>query len=289
VLIADSQVHIWAASTPERPWPKRPAVPHKPVPYSADELIKDMDEAGVDRVVIVPPSWEGDYNDLALAAAKKHPTRFAVMGRFDPEQPDARSLLGRWREQPGMLGMRFHFGRPEYEGPLTQERLGWFWAEVEKLGLPLMVLINPRRAHLIDRIAERHPQLKLIMDHLGVHLGKKDDDAFCDLDNVLALARRPNIAVKVSCLPACTSDSYPFRALHPIIRRVYDTFGPRRMFWGTDLSRLPCSYRQAITMFTEEIPWLSDDDKEWIMGRGLCEWIGWPLPHAPDVIARPAR
>ena len=87
MLIADSQVHIWAASTPERPWPKRPAIPHKPAPYSAGELIKDMDEAGVDRVVIVPPSWEGDYNDLALAAAKKHPTRFAVMGRFDPEQP----------------------------------------------------------------------------------------------------------------------------------------------------------------------------------------------------------
>ncbi len=31
-------------------------------------------------------------------------------------------------------------------------------------------------------------------------------------------------------------------------------------------------------MFTEEIPWLTDDDKEWIMGRGLCEWVGWALP-----------
>ena len=50
------------------------------------------------------------------------------------------------------------------------------------------------------------------------------------------------------------------------------------MFWGTDLSRLDCTYRQSITMFTEEMPWLSDDDKEWIMGRGVCEWIGWPMP-----------
>ena len=31
-------------------------------------------------------------------------------------------------------------------------------------------------------------------------------------------------------------------------------------------------------MFTEEMPWLSADDQEWIMGRGVCEWIGWKMP-----------
>jgi hypothetical protein len=31
-------------------------------------------------------------------------------------------------------------------------------------------------------------------------------------------------------------------------------------------------------MFIDEIPWLSASDKEWIMGRGVCEWIGWPMP-----------
>lgn len=74
---------------------------------------------------------------------------------------------------------------------------------------------------------------------------------------------------------------YPYRALHPYLRRVYDAFGPKRMFWGTDLARLPCTYRQAVTMFTEEIPWLTRVDKEWIMGRALCEWLGWKMPaHA---------
>ena len=47
------------------------------------------------------------------------------------------------------------------------------------------------------------------------------------------------------------------------------------MFWGTDLSRSPYSYKQNITMFTEEIPWLSADDKNSIMGQGICDWIGW--------------
>jgi L-fuconolactonase len=82
MLIVDAQVHIWAANTPERPWPAR-AEPHR-APLGKDELLAEMDKAGVDRVVIVPPSWEGDGNDLAIEAARSHPGRFAVMGRFDP-------------------------------------------------------------------------------------------------------------------------------------------------------------------------------------------------------------
>ncbi len=57
-----------------------------------------------------------------------------------------------------------------------------------------------------------------------------------------------------------------------------DAFGPRRTFGGTDWTRLTCSWRQAITLFTEELPWLTAEDKEWIMGRAICEWLGWPMP-----------
>jgi hypothetical protein len=48
------------------------------------------------------------------------------------------------------------------------------------------------------------------------------------------------------------------------------------MFWGTDWTRLPCSYRQAVTMFTEELPWLEGADLEGVMGRGVSRWLGWP-------------
>ena len=65
-----------------------------------------------------------------------------------------------------------------------------------------------------------------------------------------------------------------------IPRRVWRHVRPQRMFCRYDYSRLPCSYGQAVTMFTEEMPWLSAADKEWVMGRGLCEWIGWKLPRA---------
>ena len=273
MFIVDSQVHIWAASTPERPWPVRdpPQVPHRPVPFSKDDLLREMDAAGVHRAVIVPPDWEGGRNDVGLEAARLHPDRFAVMGALDIGAPGARGQIATWRLQPGMLGLRLTF---KIQGNSKDD---WLWAEAEAAGVPIM-MVSGKQLHLVDRAAERHPGLKLVIDHLAVLGGKKDDEAFADLDALLALAKRPNVAVKASALPRISTDSYPYRRLHPHIRRVYDAFGPKRMFWGSDRTKLPCPYRQAITMFTEEIPWLTAEDKEWIMGRGLCEWLGWKLP-----------
>jgi len=273
MLIVDAQVHIWAANTPERPWPARHQ-PHKPEPITKDDLLGEMERAGVDRAVLVPPSWEGERNDIVLAAAQAHPDRFAVMGRFDPEAPESRGLIATWLKQPGMLGLRFTFHRPLLRPLLTEGRIDWLWPQAEQAGVPIMLFALHADLHLVDRIAERHPGLKLTIDHLGLTKGK-DEEAFREFDKLLVLARRPNIAVKVSCLPLYTADAYPFRSLHPYLRRVYDAFGPRRMFWGSDLSRLPCPLRQGVTMFTEEMPWLAAEDLEWIMGRGVCEWIGW--------------
>jgi len=274
--IVDAQVHIWAASTPERPWPARHQ-PHRDVPLSAEALLLEMDAAGVARAVLVPPSWEGDRNDLALAAAKQYPDRFAVMGRLDTDASDGRKLLAQWREQPGMLGLRFTFRRAHLSAPLEEGRIDWVWEGAQAAGLPIMMSISHAQAPLIGRVAQRFPQLRLVIDHLGLSSELQDEAAFRDLGNVLALAKYPNVAAKASALPCYTSESYPYRWLHPHIRRVYDAFGPKRMFWGTDLSRLPCTYRQAVTLFTEELDWLSAQDQEWIMGRGLCEWLGWPL------------
>ena len=280
MMIVDSQVHIWAADTPERPWP--PIVdptqsrPHKPQPITTADMLREMDAAGVDRALIAPPVWEGVRNDLALAAARDSPERCAVMGRVDLNNPASRDLLPTWKQQPGMLGLRYALGRPLVRPLLIEGRIDWLWPAAEKAGLPLMLFPLASDLHLFDRIAEQHPNLKITIDHLALGRGK-DDVAFKEFDLLLPLAKRPNISVKVSCLPLYTTDAYPYKRLHPYVRRIYDAFGPKRMFWGSDLSRLECTYRESVTMFTEEMPWLSATDMEWIMGRGVCEWVGWKL------------
>ncbi len=276
MLIVDGQVHIWLPNTPQRPWlPPAPDLPppHRPEPFSCEQLLQEMDGAGVQRAVLVTPLWEGVRNDYVLESARAHPGRLGVMGRLDHTLPEWRARVPNWMREPGMLGLRMLF-RPAQRHQLEDGSVDWLWAEAEKANIPVMIFLPQDAMPLIDRVAARHPDLKLVIDHLGLLAGK-DAEAFRDLDRVLALAKRPNVAAKVSCLPHFTADPYPFRALQPYLRRVYDAFGPQRMFWGTDLSRSVCTYRQNIEMFTKEVPWLSEADKDWIMGRGLCEWIGW--------------
>ena len=162
----------------------------------------------------------------------------------------------------------------------TDGSLDWFWRACEEESLPIGLLAGGHIAEF-GRIAERHPGLKMHIDHLGRTgggAGGTDDTAFADLPQMLALARLPNVAVKLSGAPSYSSAPYPYRNIHPYIRQIFDAFGPQRSFWGTDITRMPCSYRQCVTMFTEEMPWLAGNDCDLVMGRAVCEWLGWNPP-----------
>ena len=277
MLIVDAQVHIWSADSPDRPWPPGRAVQvQKPYPVTKEMVLAAMDEAGVDRAVLIPPSWEGDYNDLVLEAAQRHPDRFAAMGRIAVEKPESRDLVPGWKSQPGMLGIRLTFHIAEHRKMLFDGTADWLWPIAERCGIPIMVYA-PTSVRKFEEIAARHSGLRLVIDHLALGVHARGNLAFVELADVCRLARFANVAVKASALPCHTMLPYPFRDLHPHIRRVYDAFGPKRMFWGTDWTRLPCPWREAVTLFTEELDWLTADDKEWIMGRGVCQWIGWKI------------
>ena len=83
------------------------------------------------------------------------------------------------------------------------------------------------------------------------------------------------MVVKTTSLPCYSTEPYPYPGLHPYIRQMYDAFGPARMFWGSDVTRLSSTYRQCVALVTEELDWLSDADKELIMGRAVCDWLDW--------------
>jgi predicted TIM-barrel fold metal-dependent hydrolase len=76
-----------------------------------------------------------------------------------------------------------------------------------------------------------------------------------------------------------TTEPPPYANLYPYIERLVRAFGAKRCFWGTDLSRMigayGMGYKDAIAHL-RGLPFLTEQDKEWILGRGLCEWLRWP-------------
>ena len=272
MMIVDAQVHVWTGG--------RASAHHRsgrPDPFTAADLRAEMRAAGVDRAVLVPPTWDPGGNAPSLAAARQSPDEFAVAGGVPLTGGDP-ALLARWREQPGMLGIRMTFNTPEKQAWLNDGTAAWLWSGAERADSPLMLLVPDALAPLAD-VATRHPGLRICIDHLAIPRGMKDAAACAHLPQLLALARLPNVSVKAGGMPAySTVDGWPWPSLHAPLRRVYDAFGPERIFWATDLSRMHCTYRECVTMFTEGIPWLSATDKRLIMGESVCRWLGWPLP-----------
>src|SRR5690242_20488139 len=101
--IIDAQVHIWSQTV----------VPtsglHRKVnQFTAEDVLKEMDEAGVDAALIHPPlGWDPNANVVAIEAVKKYPNRFAILGNFPLQNPENRKLIHGWRKQPGMMGLRW--------------------------------------------------------------------------------------------------------------------------------------------------------------------------------------
>jgi len=269
--IVDAQIHLWGSGLPSN-------LAHRQVTsFATAEALALMDEAGVDAAVIHPPSWDPGAADMALAAVRDHPGRFAVLGAFPLDGKEHRARVEGWRAQPGMLGLRFLFLSEPFRGWLADGTLEWLWDAAERAGVPIAVLATDSLVE-IGRIAARHPRLRLAIDHLGGRGGNttlKDDAAMAHMPELLELARCPNVAVKATGAPGYSSGPYPFRSMHPYLRQIYDAFGPERMFWGTDITKMPCSWRQCVTMFTEELPWLYGRDLELVMGEAVRRWWGW--------------
>jgi len=274
MLIVDSQIHLWENA--------RMSPQHRQIPtYNVDDALKEMAEAGVDAAVIHPPSTLGEApNVQAVEAVKAYPQKFCILGNFDLQAANKEDIVKNWRQRPGMLGFRFTFNQPHQQSWWSDGTVDWFWAACEREKLPVGLMAG---GHLSEfgRIAERHRGLKLHIDHHGRGGGGgsgKDDAAFANLGEMLALAKLPNVAVKLSGAPSYSSEPYPYRNIHKYIRQIYDAFGPQRCFWGTDITRMPCSYRQCVTMFTEELPWLQGRDKDLVMGQAIIDWLGWKRP-----------
>jgi predicted TIM-barrel fold metal-dependent hydrolase len=271
-MIVDAQIHIWKPQSPDRPWVRDE--PHLADPLTYERLLPLMDDAGVDAVVLVPPSWEGDRNDYSLEAAARYPQRFAVMGRLSIERPEAREELERFLV-PGMLGVRLTLHPVRHKTWLFDGTADWFWPAAERLNIPVMVH-GPTFLPELGAIAGRHPGLRLIVDHMGIWKDDVDDLFAAAAMRTVALAQHPNVYVKTSAAPTLSTQPYPYRNTFDPIRRIIDAFGPQRCFWGSDLTRIRCTYRESVTMFTEEMGFLDASDKDWIMGRSLATALGWP-------------
>ena len=285
-MIVDAQVHFWEADRPDRPY-NGISEPNLPNPFGPEQMLPLMDEAGVDRVVIVPPGFMDPHNDYALECAERYPDRFAVMGLLLPGAPGAAERLEGWLRQPGMLGVRTHVN--------ARQRARWgsdaaaepFWAACERHEVPVAVFVAGD-VEYVEGLLGRYPALRLVLDHLGlpqIDVGLRRED----LEPMRRLSRYPGVVVKLSTLPARSTQGYPFPEVHEAARAAYEAFGPERMLWATDhtqtLRRGRAAYAEELRLWSEALDFLTAEDRASILGAAACEHLGWPAGTPSTALA----
>ena len=93
MLIVDGQIHLWAKGTP--------SAHHRQEPYSMQQALAGMDEAGVDRAVIHPVMWDPDSNELAVEAVRPAPNSKGVGLSANGCRVEQYSKSLRWVLGPG--------------------------------------------------------------------------------------------------------------------------------------------------------------------------------------------
>ena len=154
----------------------------------------------------------------------------------------------------------------------------------------------PGQLELVEAVAAAHPELTVIVDHVGLFQPphhERGPEPFADLRSLLDLSRFPNVAVKVSGLPTLSQSPFPYPDLWLPLREIVTAFGHDRALWGSDISRVDGrigffrtagagvdypgrhNYAQAL-FYLKECPELSDEEKAWILGETASQLLRWP-------------
>src|SRR3954451_22998753 len=274
-VLLDAQIHVWKASTPARPWPADAIEPQRPEPLEVPEVREEMARAGVAGALLLGPTWEGSRNDYVLEAAAVDPARFGAICRWATADPGAVERLADWREIVGMRAIRMSMNRGDVAGTLRDAHDSGFFAAAERYGVPLSIYA-PGRYDLYRELAERHPGLRIAVDHAAVEPAVRPlPEAVAPLAD---LAGHPGIAVKASALSCFVDEPHPFPSITDAVYLLVDAFGADRVFFGSDLSRLPVPYAELTDVFVHHLPELDDTERALVGGRGLARWLDWREP-----------
>ena len=251
-----------------------------------------MDAVGVDAALVFARQ---EYVDSCV---NRYPDRFGGVVVFDHNAPDLEEQIVNFMAKPHMLAGRNLVGnaataelRPEYgEGKFDR-----YWEFAAKHNMPLFFSTHGW-SHVMEPVAQKYPNLTMIIDHLGVSqspVSPPRADKWDRLPGVLGLAKYPNVHVKFSGVPLMSeSGKFPYEDAWPFLHKIIEAFTPDRLLWGTDFTRMrwipetsaqlrpfkEWKYYSDCLNYLRDTNELSESDKEKMFSGTVRRILNWPKP-----------
>ena len=277
-VLIESHVHLFSGD-PAR-FPINP-LSYQPKPLPVEEYVKFAVAARIDHAVAVQPEpYQDDHRYLEYGFAHEpFPGFFKGTCLFDPIDP---RTPGRMRElirrNPGrIVALRIHELHPARTPPartgairdrdLKDPQMLATWRATHEMGLIMQIQSSPRFAVPIRELAEQVPGLPVLLDHLD-RPGQGTAEEYLQ---VLALAKLPQVSIKFDTTGVQNASKQPFPHLDakPLVKRVYEAFGPERIVWGelgANYGPNAAEFGRCIQLFDTMFDFVPESDKAKMRG-----------------------
>jgi predicted TIM-barrel fold metal-dependent hydrolase len=231
-----------------------------------------MDEAGVDRAVVVHPEPYGDdhrYTEHCLEVGGERLKATCLFFADRPGSLDRMTALARKHEEK-IVAARIHAYAPERLPPFGKPELRALWKRAAELGLAMQIHFEPRYAPGFEPLIKEFSGTTVVIDHMGRPFqGSPEEYAL-----VLGWATLPNTVMKLSALPP--RDQYPHRDVGPTVRELVKRFGPDRLIYGGGFDSKASgasyrSYRERVRSYLADLP---AEDQAKVLGGTAARVFG---------------
>jgi len=226
----------------------------------------------------VQTSWSTWDNGYIAESVKRFPDRFVGHGMVDPQDEQNNAETARhWIEDRGLVGFRFHPMYYKDEKVLTTEGNRALWEVLADLDAVVQFHTNAAFADQIDEIATRHPDMTLLIDHMGY---PSIDEGPGPWQPILDLARHRNLHVKISDVKGRSKEGFPFADTLSFVKMLVGTYGAQRCLWGTGYpghhrtKHNWLSLQDELRLVREGFDFLTEPQRDRILGGTAAEVWG---------------
>lgn len=274
----DAHQHIWDPKRAKYDW-LGPDFEVLNRSFTFEELLPSLHETGIDFTIQVQSADNVEDTELMQESANSNPEVVGIVG-FAPihDATLTEKTLETWAQNPLMVGVRnLIHNIPDPEWLLRQNVRDGLSVLAEQNYTFDVVSVLPEHLALLPQLSERHPDLKMVIDHLSKPpIGLADMSAW--KRGIEAAAENPNVYAKVSGLYSSVGElsDWTTDAIRPAFEFAFEVFGPERLMYGGDwpISKLAGDYVKVWQGLNPLFNELSENDSEYILGRTAYEFYG---------------
>lgn len=266
----DAHVHVWTPDTKHYPLAEGYAVEKDMIPrsFTPEELFSHCKPEGVDRIVLIQMSFYKFDNRYMLDVMASRPGTFGGVAIVDDSKSDVTTTMKNLSKH-GVRGFRVRADRKLAESWQDSAGMKSMWSFAADEGLAICLLADPEALPAIHAMCEKYPKTRVVIDHFA-RIGMSGTVQPDQTENLRRLSDFEHTFVKTSAFYALGAKTAPYTDMAPLVEKLRASYGSRRLMWASDCPyqvQKGHTYKDSIAVVRDRLPFLTTEDKEWMLRK----------------------